>query len=413
MFVSYSRRDDEFVHRLVVDLQSRGKSVWLDTQGIQDGEVFPDAIREAIEQSDGFVFVITPESVGSRYCAQEVDHALALSKRVVPVLRAPVDDDRLPEPIRVRNWIPFTPDQDVDVAAQRLVDALDTDLSHAHAHTRWLVKALDWDEHERDASFLLRGSELADAEAWLASVSNAADPAPTSLQREYLLASRRASSRRQRFLVVASLAAVVIAVALAVFALISRSQAVSATALSESRRLASESGVQLVVDPERSILLAMEATKTAVTPQATYALQQALDTSPLQLRLASVGLQPYNGFWGPAVSYSPNGRLLAEGSEGGFVTIFETATGHVIKRIQIGAQAPVVAFNPAGTLLAVGTNHDVRIVDPSTGADPPSRDDRRPDMGAVLMERRRPDGVLRRPRKHRPLGPRHRTSCVF
>ncbi len=267
----------------------------------------------------------------------------------------------------MRNWIPFTPDQDVDVAAQRLVDALDTDLSHAHAHTRWLVKALDWDEHKRDASFLLRGSELADAEAWLASVSNAADPAPTSLQREYLYASRRASSRRQRFLVVASLAAVVIAVALAVFALISRSQAVSATAVSESRRLASESGVQLAVDPERSILLGMEAIKTAVTPEATYALQQALDTSPLQVRLASVGLQPYNGFWGPAVSYSPNGRLLAEGSEGGFVTIFETATGHVIKRIQIGAQAPVVAFNPAGTLLAVGTNQDVRIVDPSTG----------------------------------------------
>ncbi len=79
-------------------------------------------------------------------------------------------------------------------------------------------------------------------------------------------------------------------------------------------------------------------------------------------------MQPYNGFWGPAVSYSPDGKRLAEGSEGGFVTLFNTATGAVIKRIQIGAQAPVVTFDPTGTLLAVGTDHDVRIVNAHTGA---------------------------------------------
>ena len=58
--------------------------------------MFPDAIRRAIEQSDAFVFVITPESVASPYCETEVEYAQQLQKRVVPVLREMVEDDGLP-----------------------------------------------------------------------------------------------------------------------------------------------------------------------------------------------------------------------------------------------------------------------------------------------------------------------------
>ena len=165
MFVSYSRRDGEFVRGLAADLESRGKSVWIDTQGIGDGEVFPDAIRRAIEQSDAFVFVITPESVASPYCETEVEYAQQLQKRVVPVLREMVEDDGLPQAIRIRNWIPYTPDVDTAAASERLLVALDTDLEHARAHTHWLVRALEWESHGRDVSFLLHGSELGEGEA--------------------------------------------------------------------------------------------------------------------------------------------------------------------------------------------------------------------------------------------------------
>jgi hypothetical protein len=131
VFVSYSRRDAGFAGDLVQRLEARGKSVWLDTHGIGDGEVFPAAIRSAIEQADVFVFVITPDAVASRFCEAEVDHAVALGKRLVPVLRAPVSDDALPEAIRIRNWVPFTPDQSPDAATARLVTAIDTDIGHA------------------------------------------------------------------------------------------------------------------------------------------------------------------------------------------------------------------------------------------------------------------------------------------
>src|SRR6202051_5349474 len=90
VFVSYSRRDSEFVQRLAASVSERGKEVWLDTEGIADGEVFPEAIKRAIEASDAFLFVITPASVASAYCENEVEHAREMQKRIVPVLREAV-----------------------------------------------------------------------------------------------------------------------------------------------------------------------------------------------------------------------------------------------------------------------------------------------------------------------------------
>ena len=80
VFVSYSRRDAGFVTSLAEGLKSRGKDVWVDVEGIRDAEVFPAALRRAIKGSDTFLFVITPDSVASPFCDQEVTHASGLNK---------------------------------------------------------------------------------------------------------------------------------------------------------------------------------------------------------------------------------------------------------------------------------------------------------------------------------------------
>ncbi len=407
VFLSYSRRDGEFVQGLVSDLEARGKTVWVDTEGIEDAEVFPDAIRSAIEGSDAFVFVITPESAASQFCEQEVEHALELNKRLVPLLREPVADDALPEAVRVRNWIPFTPDVDAHAASDRLVAALDTDLDHVRAHTRWLVKALEWEHHGRDKSFLLRGSELAAAETWLAGVDGEKEPAPTTLQREYLLTSRIASARRQRIVVGASLVAVVVAAALAAFALISRSQAVDAKSNAQSRVLAAASATQLSVDPERALLLAMEAEQTRQTPEATYALRRAIDLSSLRKRLPSVGDQSRGGGFGPNVAFSPDGAQIAEGSWNGTIQLVDANTMEVRRRINVGANAPWVAYNPAGSVLAVGADRGVVFLDPKSG--------RRQGTIAAMSNAQglqfSPDGLRLAAIAANPMGPTANSWC--
>src|ERR1019366_5562224 len=63
-------------------------------RGIADGAVFPEALRRAIEESDAFLFVITPASVESPYCEQQIEHARMLGKRILPVHRTKVPTTR-------------------------------------------------------------------------------------------------------------------------------------------------------------------------------------------------------------------------------------------------------------------------------------------------------------------------------
>ena len=164
MFLSYSRRDSEFVRRLTVALGDRGKDVWVDVEGVRDAEVFPEALRRAVESSDAFVFVITPDSVRSTFCEQEVEHAAELNKRIVPLALRAVDDAEIPEAVRFRSWIPASADGDFDATIERLLTALDTDLEWERQHSRLTIKALEWEQANRDRSFLLRGSDLSAAE---------------------------------------------------------------------------------------------------------------------------------------------------------------------------------------------------------------------------------------------------------
>jgi YVTN family beta-propeller protein len=199
VFLSYSRRDGEFVKRLTSALQEHGKDVWLDVEGIRDAEVFPEALRRAIEASDAFVFLISPDAVRSAFCVEEVQYAARLNKRIVPLARRPVADEQIPEEVRVRNWIPAGEHDDFTTTVARLVRALDTDLEWERQHTRLTVRALEWEQSDRDPSFLLRGADLRAAERWLAAGADK-DPGPTALEIEYVSTARK-RLRRGRLLV--------------------------------------------------------------------------------------------------------------------------------------------------------------------------------------------------------------------
>jgi YVTN family beta-propeller protein len=211
VFLSYSRRDGAFVQRLGAALRESGKEVWVDVEGIRDADVFREALRRAVESSDAFVFVISPDSVGSSFCVEEVEHAASLNKRIVPVALRPVTDEEVPEGVRVRNWIPAGKDWDFETTVNRVLKALDTDLEWEREHSRLTVKAIEWEQSGRNRSFVLRGADLKSAERWL-SAGAEKDPGPTALEREYLAASR-SRVRRGRALATAVTAVVVGALA--------------------------------------------------------------------------------------------------------------------------------------------------------------------------------------------------------
>jgi WD40 repeat protein len=361
VFLSYSRRDSEFVGRLAAALQDRGKEVWVDVDGIRDAEVFPEALRRAVESSDSFAFVISPDSVRSSFCEEEVKHAAELNKRIVPLALRPVDDAEIPEEVRVRNWISAQDDGGFETTVDRLVKALETDLDWERQHSRLAVKALEWEQANRDRSFLLRGSDLNAAELWLTAGAGK-DPGPTALESEYLAAARTAAARRQRNLVAASLAVAAVSVALLVFALISRSDAIHARNAAKAQALTSDAerlGAEALSDPnvDHSLLLAVAGVKLQDRLQTRSDLFADLQQNAGLLRL----IRPSNVEI-TALDVSPDGRLLVVGDDSGTVRFIDLASwrprGAVVRLDEpIGLRD--LSFSPDGrTVMAVAIGVD-------------------------------------------------------
>ena len=175
VFISYAREDRTFVQRLHDALANAGRESWVDWEGIPASAKWMAEVRAAIDQADCFCFVVSPDSVESPVCREEAAHAAASNKRIVPLLHREVPDGLVPETVAAHNWISFS-DQHFDQAFATLVKALETEPEHVHAHTRLLVRAKEW-HATKDRSLLLRGQDLNQAEAWLAS-SQGKEPAP-------------------------------------------------------------------------------------------------------------------------------------------------------------------------------------------------------------------------------------------
>lgn len=89
IFISYSRRDQEFVTRLASDLNAQVANVWFDQSTIQLGQKWHDEIMDGIRECKAFILVLSPDSMESNYVREEVNKALELGKTIFPVIYRP------------------------------------------------------------------------------------------------------------------------------------------------------------------------------------------------------------------------------------------------------------------------------------------------------------------------------------
>jgi formylglycine-generating enzyme required for sulfatase activity len=193
VFISYSRKDMAFADRLESVLNGRGFEVLIDRQEIYAFEDWWTRIQALIARSDTIVFVLSPDSVKSDVALMEVAHAASLNKRFAPILCRPVQDSAVPEALRRLNFIFFDDPSRFDASADKLVDALQTDIGWVRKHTEYGERAREWMENACAAALLLRPPLLDQAETWLALRPTGA-PAPTAGTERYLAESRRADT---------------------------------------------------------------------------------------------------------------------------------------------------------------------------------------------------------------------------
>ncbi len=296
---------------------------------------------------------------------------------------------------------------------QRLREWLTQDREGLLLHRHLTESAREWEARKQDSAELYRGARLAQAREWASANEerlNAFERAflAASVEQEHHDAIEREAQRqrelesaqklaetekaraqeqassvkrlRQRgvFLAGALALAMVAAIIAGVLAKNAQQQAL----ISSVRELSSAANLNLEIDPERSVLLAMEAVNKTylkdqpVLPEAEEALHSAVQASRIELTLRG----HTDTLW--SAVYSQDGTKIATASADGTARIWDATTGKEllsVKSVVQGTKRPGPAFegwdgfwyatfSPDGKYLATADGDGIaRIWDAGTG----------------------------------------------
>ena len=105
VFISYSRKDIDFVRKLAGDLEKAGYDVWWDITDLHGGEDWVRTIPAAIEESGFVIVVLTPNSIASEWVEKEYTQALSLHKKIIPIMLV---QSGVPFALNTINYINFS-----------------------------------------------------------------------------------------------------------------------------------------------------------------------------------------------------------------------------------------------------------------------------------------------------------------
>lgn len=208
----------------------------------------------------------------------------------------------------------------------RLRRWIDSAREDVRMHRRLAAATNEWDESERDASFLMRGSNLAQFETW----AEESLVALTAAEREYVAASAEASTqerlreqrqnRRLKALLGGAVVLLLLAIAAGIVALLQRQSAKHEATVALARQL----GAQSVIEPriDRSMLLAREAINLDGSTQTQGALLSTLLRSPAAIGTFSFPIEARP----LAATATPDGRTLAVTDNQEEMRFFDTRT---------------------------------------------------------------------------------------
>ncbi|MEO8391955.1 MAG: tetratricopeptide repeat protein [Chloroflexota bacterium] len=322
VFISYARGNGTFVQHFVDALKEKGVDPWFDMEDLPKSAEWWNEICKGIEGANAYVFVISPESLTSMVCNWELDYAITLNKKILPVVyknvlgnlelqaqlkalewknpqEKTVAASKNWERIRQINFIFLQKenrttageieetDNLVDAVPQ-VIDAIRMDLDYVELHTRLLQRALQWQRNDNQGSYLLNGAELRRAEDWL-NRGLQKEPPPAELHGTYLSASRTAQRRSQRRLLSGVSIALIITAALALlsFGLFRQSESNLSLAQVRGTEVAHQAGTAtnaLGISQVRGTEVSHQAaTATVALGQADINLKEAWNSQSLQL----------------------------------------------------------------------------------------------------------------------------------
>ena len=206
-----------FADRLELALEARGFSAAIDRDEIYALEEWWKRIETLIGGADTVIFVLSPDSVASDVARKEVAFAASLNKRFAPIVCRRVEDRTVPDALAKFNFIFFDDEFRFEENADRLAQALETDIAWVRQHTDLGEEAHRWSLANQPNGLLLRSPALEGAERLMAARPDGAPP-PTEETLSFIRLSRRGATRRRNVLTASLTAGLILALGLAGYA---------------------------------------------------------------------------------------------------------------------------------------------------------------------------------------------------
>ena len=121
LFISYARKDSEYVHNLAEELRRIGLDIWID-QDIQPGANWDEAIENGLNACDMMLLITTETSMSSEYVTHEWSYVMGGGKPVYPFIPHTPIPDNIHARLKRVQYIVGTGDLLNDVA--KIVDML-------------------------------------------------------------------------------------------------------------------------------------------------------------------------------------------------------------------------------------------------------------------------------------------------
>lgn len=121
IYVSYSRRDADFVRLLVDRLKRDGHRIVVDDDVLTPGSDWRGTLDEGLRSADVFVVLLSANTSSSPYTMMEVGAARAFSGATGRPLVVPIAIDAMDVPLTLQDiQVLFAPDRDVDRIASEI-----------------------------------------------------------------------------------------------------------------------------------------------------------------------------------------------------------------------------------------------------------------------------------------------------
>ena len=100
IFISYSRKDKDFVEEIARNIVTHGFRIFLDTSNIDPGDNFVTKISTELRRATAVLPIITKQYSKSRWAQAELYQALTMRKMVIPIVVGDGEFYSLDDPIQ-------------------------------------------------------------------------------------------------------------------------------------------------------------------------------------------------------------------------------------------------------------------------------------------------------------------------